>query len=99
MKCLECDGKGFIEYHYGLSQVQCTACHGIGVMPLGASIDKGNTEYEAPIEPDTNAGIAPSEETSNADIDIGTEQPDKPARKPYTRKSTKPRKRPKGRKA
>jgi len=40
-----------------------------------------------------------AEEASNADIDHGIEQPDKPARKPYTRKSTKPRKRPKSRKA
>ena len=74
MKCMECDGRGFIEHRHGLVQAQCTACHGIGTLPDG-----------------------PPKEAEHADIDHGIEEPDKPARKPYTRKSRKPRQPPKSR--
>ena len=42
MKCLECGGKGFIEYRHGLLQVGCDACEGTGkVTKVAEAVEAG----------------------------------------------------------
>jgi len=84
MKCPGCDGKGFIEKHYGLLTMKCSECKGTGEIDM--------EEY-------MQGQIYGKQEETDVAVDSGTVEVDKPARVLPTRKPTRARKHPKSRKA
>ena len=86
MKCPGCDGKGFIEKHYGLVMVKCSECKGTGEIDM--------EEEAVEITNNLQGGMS----VDNA-ANPRTDEADKPARSAATRKSPRSRKRQKSRAA
>ena len=120
MRCPGCDGKGFLEYDYGLVQRRCPKCKGTGEIEMEdypeakegdvltqEMVDKALETSGTPPKRLTTSDIeALSQDTyihlegeTDAAVDSGTVQSDKPLRSAAARKSPRARKRQKSRQA